>query len=365
MNIDKSNYEIWLIDWLDGNLSNQQVDQVRIFLDQNPDLREEFNDSASLLTDSPDLSYRHKQNLRKSPSEIPASQFDYLCIAFLENDLTASQKAELLEIVSKYPDKRRTFELIQKTRLPLKETVFKNKRRLHRRTVFQKAISLSLIGVSAAAAISVFVLLFTDRPGVTGPNPAGTAQVIMPDSSLMKEVPPEANTKAPNETRAVPAEKKIVVPLQSTSNKNYQAAESRVPAQGHDSSAVRVDDQRLAVNKVTIHPQVELTEGLIAGNLIASNPPNIISDTGDERGGVGKFISKTFREKILKEKAPADKPLKAIEVAEAGVNGLNKLLGWQMVLDMTSDANGQPRSVYFSSKLVKVNAPVKKKEAQP
>ncbi len=48
MQIDRSNYEIWIIDWLDGNLNSSQVGQLNLFLDQNQDLREEFNDLTSV-----------------------------------------------------------------------------------------------------------------------------------------------------------------------------------------------------------------------------------------------------------------------------------------------------------------------------
>ena len=44
MQIDRSNYEIWFTDWLDGNLNSLQVEQLKLFLDKNPDLREELND---------------------------------------------------------------------------------------------------------------------------------------------------------------------------------------------------------------------------------------------------------------------------------------------------------------------------------
>ena len=41
MKIDRSNYEIWLIDWLDGNLSDLQAEKLLLFLDENPDLKED------------------------------------------------------------------------------------------------------------------------------------------------------------------------------------------------------------------------------------------------------------------------------------------------------------------------------------
>ena len=42
MRIDRSNYEIWFIDWLDGNLNSNQVEKLKLFLNENPDLEEEL-----------------------------------------------------------------------------------------------------------------------------------------------------------------------------------------------------------------------------------------------------------------------------------------------------------------------------------
>ena len=42
---------------------------------------------------------------------------------------------------------------------------------------------------------------------------------------------------------------------------------------------------------------------------------------------------------------------------------LYKLLGWEMALDERKDLNGQLKSVYFSSKILKFNAPVKNSES--
>jgi hypothetical protein len=94
---------------------------------------------------------------------------------------------------------------------------------------------------------------------------------------------------------------------------------------------------------------------------VAFNAPEV----KEERMKAGRFISKTFREKILKEKKPADTPIQGYDIAEAGVKGLNKLLGWEMALERKNDETGQPKSIYFRSKILTVNAPVKKRELQP
>ena len=36
MHIDRTNYEIWLVDWLDGNLDETRAKELQLFLESNP-----------------------------------------------------------------------------------------------------------------------------------------------------------------------------------------------------------------------------------------------------------------------------------------------------------------------------------------
>ena len=99
MEIDRSNYEIWFIDWMDGNLNPHQEKILRQFLIENPDLREEFTDLSPECTIPSKVIFKHKEQLKKSPADITKSQFEYLCVAYLENDLSPEQQNELTEII--------------------------------------------------------------------------------------------------------------------------------------------------------------------------------------------------------------------------------------------------------------------------
>ena len=99
--------------------------------------------------------------------------------------------------------------------------------------------------------------------------------------------------------------------------------------------------------------------------MIASSLSPVSIDYDDGRSNIGKFIARTFRDKILREKKVNDTPLKPYEIAEAGITGLNKLLGWEMALNEKTDVDGNVKSIYFSSKMLKFNAPVKKSEPLP
>ena len=379
MQIDRSNYEVWFIDSLDGNLNSLQAEQLKLFLDQNPDLREELDDLTPLNLVSSGISFRHKEDLKKSPSDISPYQFDYLCAAYLENDLTNSQQTELNEIVSTDPDKKKRFDLIQKTILSPVRISYKHKNLLLKRTTIQKIIRLSVIGLSTAAAISIILIIYSVIPGTGSMNQYDTAHNFPLDSTIQRpsqamSVVSKAHILPPVPQRGyrkMPAISKSPLGVPPDSYREAIGIEVDLTGKAFkttssaDSSLRIFDKQEEAVIKVPVNPEVDLGKGIVSNTLIASNLTINIPDAEDERSKVGKFITKTFREKLLKEKTPDDTPLKGFEIAGAGVAGLNKLLGWQMALDMKNDENGQPKSVHFSSKILKVNAPVKKREPQP
>ena len=95
-------------------------------------------------------------------------------------------------------------------------------------------------------------------------------------------------------------------------------------------------------------------------SLIASNNSYIPKEIDEDRSRLRKFIASTFREKILGEKFYTDEAIRPIEVAMAGVNGMNKLFDWNMELRETLDEAGEVKSVYFSSALLTFNSPVRK-----
>jgi hypothetical protein len=116
--------------------------------------------------------------------------------------------------------------------------------------------------------------------------------------------------------------------------------------------------EMVIVNKPEIFTEKMLPEN----QLIAMEFKFVTPDYDDGRSRIGKFLARVVREKILKEKNVKDTPLQIYEIAKAGVSEINKLLGWEMALDERKDANGELKSVYFSSKILKFNAPVKNSE---
>lgn len=366
MNIDRSNYEIWLIDCLDGNLNEIQVEQLKYFLSENPDLKEESEDLTIFRLNPSGKTFQHKNHLNKTTSNLSGSQFDYLSVAYLENDLSSDQETELMEIIDQDPEKKMAFELIQKTKLSHVALSHKHKHRLIRRTIAQNVIRLSLIGLSAAAIITLAVITYISKPGTLQVKIEKTAQTILPDTSVKKpaiEIVSEIS-KEITSVRKITSSKKQSNNMIAVSRSTFSTiSETRMNTKEPEDSLVRSADlSRTLITKIPVSQEISLKGDTLYNTLIALNSKVKAPEYDDDRSKLRKFIAKTFREKILKEKTAKDSPLKAYEIAEAGVSGLNKLLGWEMALDEKKGANGELKSVYFSSKILKFNAPVKKTE---
>jgi hypothetical protein len=363
MQINRANYEIWFIDWLDGNLNSLEAEALKHFLKENPDLREEFNDLSSDSLTPPSISFSDKDLLKKSPSDISVSQFEFMCTACLENDLSESQQRELKEIVDSSPDKKKTFNLIQKTRIIPPEMIYGNKNQLMKQTVYHKVIRLSFIGIAAAAAIALLLVTISVLQVDSPPEIKKYSQTVVPDSTLEASPSTSVAIRIPSDIKSASSGQNRKNTAVSPPEMKPEIANSELlSANPADTLPERIYDNEIRVNRVSINNKVDFKNEFTGNTLIAYNASIYIPVEEDQRSQIGRFISKTFREKLLKEKTPPDSPLKGYEIAEAGVSGLNKLFGWEMALDKRSDENGQLKSVYFSSKILKFSAPVKKSE---
>ena len=363
MHIERSKYEIWLIDWLDGNLSEIQVEQLQHFLSENPDLMEEFDELSLFNLKPTEKSFPNKNQLQKTTANLSGSQLEYLSVAYLEKDLSHDEQTELKENIELDPEKKKLFELIQKMRLSPVSLSYKHRKRLIRRTFAGNVIRLSLVGLSAAAIISLVIITSISKPGPQQFRFEKTAQTTVVDSTIQKPTLEKAPKVIKTEKKIISSKKQIrnILALSPKTVSSMSEPNQNLPVQNNPLLG-STDLPRILINKISVSPDIDLNLETVPNTLIALNYIVPVPEYDDGRSRLSKFIAKTFREKILKVKLAKDSPLKVYEIAEAGVSGLDKLLGWEMALDERKDVNGELKSVYFSSKILKFNAPVKKSE---
>jgi hypothetical protein len=355
MKIDRSNYEIWFIDRLDGNLTEQQTEQLMLFLSENPDLQDELRDMDSSVIIPPPAEFTGKAGLRKTAAEITDIQFEYLCAAYAENDLSPEEVNEFSQITASDPRRRKTAELIGRIKLLPPDIRYLHKNRLRKTTPFQRTLRLSAALLGTAATIALLITLSVSIPGNEMGDRDNISQTITNENATEQPVIQQLTANPPAESGKSEDEVNIIAPATSIPSSAVHEIRGLVKDRG-------VTD---IIHTAEVLPCSAIVpvyySGLKEHTLIRLSFNNPVQ--ADDRWAAGRFVAKLFREKILKEETVNDSPIKGYEIAEAGVAGLNRLLGWEMALEKSSYENGEPKSVYFSSKVLKIQAPVNRTES--
>ncbi len=122
MQINRDNYEIFLIDYLDGKLNKAQMQMVDAFLLANPDIALEFETLQTFTPVADAITFDQKDQLLKIPYAKAHADDDFFttkCIEKIEGILPVPEEPAFEKMVEKSPAAFRSYSLFRKTRLPL------------------------------------------------------------------------------------------------------------------------------------------------------------------------------------------------------------------------------------------------------
>lgn len=162
--VNRDNYEIYLLDFVEGNLSPAKEAAVRDFLNQNPDLKQH----AAILKESqglksPATAFANKHSLKRdvNTGTLTPANAEAFIIADLEGDLDDEARGRLLTLAKSNAGVAKTMELYQKTRLIPGKEVLTDKGKLRRKVSKTRRLYASMAWASSvAAAIVILFLLF-------------------------------------------------------------------------------------------------------------------------------------------------------------------------------------------------------------
>jgi hypothetical protein len=120
MKINRDNYEAYFLDYHEGQLSPEMVEEVLMFVKQNPDLKNVFDEfeAVSLVADQ-DIVFEKKSSLKKNQvfatSQVNELNYEEYLVAETEGLLNAEQLASIEEFISINPQfekDRKLFSLV-------------------------------------------------------------------------------------------------------------------------------------------------------------------------------------------------------------------------------------------------------------
>ena len=201
MNINRKNYEAYFLDYRENNLSTEQVAELMIFLEDNPDLKVEFDSFESFtLQAEENITFSKKEALKKTTvssfgevlqttDNIDSDNYEEKLIASLEGDISEEESMELAVFMELNPKVKLESNLYRSTTLePELSISYPNKESLKKKGVFVLYRTQMIYGLSIAASIIIllgFYFGFLNQPADQFENNQLTnlnkIEIIQPD----------------------------------------------------------------------------------------------------------------------------------------------------------------------------------------
>ena len=175
MKINRNNYEVWFVDFLDGNLDEVSRQELYAFLKKNPDLAKELEQFADISLPVNNIVFHNKERLLKTEADLMDIDYpDYLLIKRMEEGLSHEEETQLEQLYKENRTLKNRDEEFQKTRLAGGDIVFNSKEKLLRKQV----IPLKSMVIRLVAAASLLVMMFLGYKMInSGEKPTGMAMV--------------------------------------------------------------------------------------------------------------------------------------------------------------------------------------------
>jgi len=178
--INKHNFEAYFLDYHEGRLSSEEEKLVMAFIQDNPECFDAFEDYDSVTLTPPNVHYPDKSELFRTEVSLPdPDEWEYLCIAYMEGDLSGEEKSDFEHQVAD-PEKKRILDVFMATKsVPDESIQFENKAFLKKKAVL---IPRWIYGAVSAAAILILgwiiISPFSDTPDKSLMAEENTREVI-------------------------------------------------------------------------------------------------------------------------------------------------------------------------------------------
>lgn len=297
--INRNNYEEYLLMYIDGELSPSDARSVELFLEENPDIKEELKLlQQTILQPEETIRFADKASLYRKAEGISLGNYQEYFLLYIDNELTAPEKEAVETFVLQQPQLQDEFTLLKETVLPAEEIIFTGKASLYRKEEKRRPVVISLRWASLAAAVMTGIIVLTlftrndNNSNGTDPVAATPGNVPSPGNSTASADQSKNNTEdilpvitQPQEQENVPVTVTASVNNSGSNKKNVQ------PLQQVQVKEQQVRQEVIANN---YRPQEQQTITIPVENPVTTpvtNPP--VTTTASFEGGEKSFAANT------------------------------------------------------------------------
>lgn len=204
MMINRDNYEAFMLDYIEGTISNDDRQELLAFLDKHPELKSDLKLDINInLSADNDVFELKDQLLKHDADEYDLPVKDFLLIKHCEEGLSANEKAELILIEPDEDKQLASIDRYNNTVLqPDRSVTFSKKSGLRRSRLipyFKQSVLNRSVAAIAAMALFASIWLFTDQSALQNNNVAdnneqktelSTPEVYTAESKILEKVLP-------------------------------------------------------------------------------------------------------------------------------------------------------------------------------
>lgn len=298
--ITRNNYELYIIDFYDGKLNKIQEEELRTFLDQHPDLKDEFENLSHATLEAEAVVFADKMDLKK-----PEASDSERLIAYFENDLNSEERKTVEQILKSNPTMAQELEIIKKTRLlPDYTILFEDKSSLKKTAKVVSFTTPLYRNLSVAASIILIAIAyFIFRPK--------QEEKMMVDKNNKENLPVETpvnnKTIAPSPMANNPVDKgekqRKVLPLEESNVASSSIlAQDKKMKKNESPSQNTIQQPNLPENNLAVQQKTESVIPVIEQQPIANNSYNVSqSEKSEVKVGQVTDLSEIFSPAELAE----------------------------------------------------------------
>jgi hypothetical protein len=271
--------------YADNELSAAEKKEVELFVEQYPDLKQEFNLILfTINTPDENVGLADKVFLMKKEEDsfINENNYEAIFVLYHDDELSAAQKNETEQFLKKHPQFFDEFDLIGKARLIAdKKIIYPGKKDLYRREKSGRVIPLILWRAFAAAVFIGFGLWagiqYLNQKEEIHPVAFEQNNAQAPTSTL-----PEGKMQNPADTKSINAETEIkdARVVKQENEKVIKENERKVAQENRNQYAVLKEMKKVAgIEEKSIPVKKDEQEMLITTKTIKEAPKEIIAST--------------------------------------------------------------------------------------
>ncbi len=363
MMITSENYEIFVLDYLEGKLEPEMNLAFRLFLDGNPEIREEIESFEMVKLVSADVEYPDKESLKRRTgdllNEIPV--FERSCIAHLEKDQTDLESIAFKEELFLDPEKQKVYEEFGKTILKPVPVSFDSKNALKKPVPEQRTMRL-LVWYAAASVILLFLLTNPFKNSIQ--QNIGSAQ--SDNTGIVAEFSGNTEGKGTSLSEAIPVQSYTA--MEKTSPEG-QSEHKDISIKVYPISEVQPSITEVQHEQNNILALQSLSGPLPAGKMksLSLKTPLIYIPVYLEAEDLKALEALTlvdFKVKVIQEPKEEKKAVSfLLSLFSSGIKSLNKTTGSSIEMETSLNENGKLTAFVFNSANLKIRTTGKEKTA--